>query len=120
MSESAPPPAPPARIPFSPAYLAAVLLMVALNTVIFTLLGRKLLRLFEFSSTLWVIGFLFGLLFAGACSLSSLSLARWIRRQDALDRVLLFLLVELAGMTFLALALRYLLPSLAGLEDTVP
>ena len=120
MAEPTPPPAPPARIPFSPAYLAVVLLMVALNTVIFTLVGRKLMNLFEFSATLWVIGFFFGLFFAGASSLTSLSLARWIRRQEALDRILLFVLVELAGMTFLSLALRYLIPSLTGLDDSIP
>ncbi|MCW8133197.1 MAG: hypothetical protein KIS92_22825 [Planctomycetota bacterium] len=91
------------RIPFSLAYLLAVVLGAAMNAVVFALLVRKLLAPQLESGTLFAITAFFGIVFAGGCNVSAQSLARWFNRRSAVDRILFFAVVTLLGDVALVL-----------------
>ena len=103
MSESSPSPPTGERLPFSVAYLVTVTGMAVLNAVLFYLFALSLQGPSSGSAILVMLCALFGILFASACNLSALSLARWAGRQGLADRIILFVVINLAGLTLFIL-----------------
>ena len=99
------------RITYSPGYLAAVFVMAALNMFVFHLLADHLVEPGTRVPAKLVLSVFFGILFAGGCNLTALALARWTSRRELADRILMFLLIELAGLTLLALGIPLLADS---------
>ncbi|MCZ7647287.1 MAG: hypothetical protein M5U26_18860 [Planctomycetota bacterium] len=95
------------RIPFSLGYLLAVVAMAVLNAVFFGLLARKYQDPNNPIQTLPMLCVFFGILLAGACNLSASGLVRWMRRREVTDRIVFFLLIEVLGLTLLALTVPY-------------
>lgn len=101
------------RIPFSIGYLATVVMMAVVNAQIFGLLARRFQDILAPGTSAAVLCFVFGILFAGACNLSASGLTRWVRRRELTDRILCFLLLEILGLTLLALIAPHFLQLLA-------
>ena len=105
---SAPHPQP--QIPFSPAYLLAVALAAAFNSLIFGYLAtRQSHGLENWMSALYLLCLFFGVLFAAGCNLTAVGVAQRLRRKGVTDRILLLLLIDIGGLTLLALALPFAL-----------
>ncbi|MBI3831131.1 MAG: hypothetical protein HY291_16550 [Planctomycetes bacterium] len=111
MEQGQPPPAqaPAAetRIPFSFAYLLAVVAGAAANAFVFALLVRHYIDGMLETSLLVAISAFFGLLFAGGCNVTAQTFARWFNRRSVLDRILFFTLVTLLGDVFLVLIMPF-------------
>lgn len=95
------------RIPFSLAYLLAVVAGGVLNSAIFAFLAHRLLSPTLDLTLLVAVSAFFGMLFAGGSNLSAQTLARWFNRRSVTDRILFFLLVTLAGDVLLIFALPH-------------
>ena len=98
------------RIPFSPSYLIAVVLMTVLNCLFFVVLASQVRAPGHPVRSSFSLALLFGILFAAACALTANSIVRWLARESSIERVLFFMLTELAGMTILAVVV----PHVAG------
>lgn len=96
-------PAAEARIPFSFAYLLAVIVGAAANAFVFSLLVRHYIATTLETSLLIAVSAFFGLLFAGGCNVTAQTFARWFNRRSVLDRIIFFALVTLLGDVFLVL-----------------
>src|SRR6185295_5096653 len=92
---------PPSRIPFSPLQLATVALTAIFNSVIFGILSRQLQDLANWLLPLYFLCLFFGVLFAAGCNLTAGSIALRLRRKEVADRILLFLVINMSGLTLL-------------------
>lgn len=108
MEESPNPTSSRSRISYSPGYLVAVFIMAIANMIVFFLLAGHLVEPNTRIAAKGILSVFFGILFAGGCNVTALALARWTNRRDLADRILLFMLIEIAGLTLLALILPLL------------
>ncbi len=92
------------RITYSPGYLVTVAVMAAINAILFWVMAGKLAaELHGALSAKGILSVFFGILFAAGCNLTALPLARWTNRQTLWDRILIFVLIEMVGLTLFAL-----------------
>ena len=97
-------PEPGERIPYHAGYLAAVVILAALNAVFFVYVAGELEDPNVKFNAKGLIGIFFGILYAGGCSLTASGLTRWLRRRSPADRILALVFINLAGLTLLVLA----------------
>ena len=103
-----PAPAANQRIPFSLAYLLAVIAGAAANSYIFSLLVKHFVEPMLDSSVLLAISIFFGIMFAGGCNVTAQTLARWVNRRNVLDRIIFFMLVTLFGDVVMVLCVPFI------------
>ena len=94
------------------AYLLVVALVALGNGFLYAHLVRNdLAPTVDVSAQLALAAF-FGIFFAGACNMSAQSLSKWLNRAALADRIILFLLVDLAGCATLTVVVRFFMKSL--------
>jgi len=81
-------------------YILVVALAAVGNGLLFTVLTKEhLAPSVGFAARLALSAF-FGIFFAGACNMSAASLGKILNRQSLSDRIIIFMLSDIAGCTF--------------------
>jgi len=98
--QAAVPAAPASPMPFNIGFLLLILVFAVGNAGLFGwVAARNFQSPMDDSPGVLVVWVMLGIAFTAGCLLASMTVARWINRTQLMERILLFVLLSVAGLT---------------------